>query len=343
MVLPSLAHLWSSSPGNSRSLPSAELATKLAALLSLPRPMDEVEEIERAIKQLWRSELGRPVADREAARAFSRFFNQVGFTFKYKPYGVKIASPFGYSIFDLNQNEGFSFQVHTKPKREAFHILKVKQGGFVFLCSRQEWESGAGEWVQNWVRGDKLPDSQPYVWFPTAGQTIPVSAPDVVHTVIGCVLEEFASCSVDAVDRLFDQNSRLSLVLPEGHPSIAEIVASGHQGLPTESVVRRGIGWSVVAMDPGAMIIDVPEGFCGARVAVCSDRPSTIEPRSGWVTSLTPVSGAVECRTADLSFTLGVGDIISSAPGWGLKLNAPDGAIVAVHSVASEVVLQDWS
>lgn len=341
MPLSSLGRLWSAPPG--ATPPSIGLAAQLAALLSRPCPMEEVEEIEDAIKQLWRSRLGRPTMDREDAGAFAGFFNKVGFTFKYKPYGVKIASPFGYSLFDLNQNEGFSFQVHTKPKREAFHILKVKEGGFVFLCSRQEWEAGAGDWVRQWARGDQAPGAQPFVWIPVAGQTIPVSAPDVVHTVIGCVLEEFASCSVDAVDRLFDQNSRHSLMLPENHPRIAGIVAGGHPGLPTESVVRSGNGWARSAMDPAGLIIDVPDGFRGARVALSGGRPVVIEPRCGWVTSVTPVNGAVNCRTADSAFTLNAGEILSSAPGWGIEMTAENGAVVAVHSVASEIFLQDWS
>lgn len=343
MRISPLEPLWSEPSLDADAPPSSELARRLSALLSLPQPLDEVEDIEAGIKQLWRSRLSQPRMDRDAAQAFVRFFQHVGFTYKYKPYGVKIASPFGYSIFDLNQNEGFSFQVHTKPKREAFHILNVKDGGFVFLCSRQEWEDGARDWVQDWAVGNRAPDSQPFVWIPSPGQTIPVSAPDVVHTVIGCVLEEFASCSVDAVDRLFDQNSRNSLTLPESHPRIGELIAHGHGGLPIASVVRAGSAWLTTAVSAHEPIIEVPDGLSGRRLTLCSAEPEILESRPGWVTSLMPVSGVVEVLTSGLGFTLRVGEILSAAPGWEVVVEAHDEATLAVHSVASEIVLQDWS
>ncbi|MGQ0679205.1 MAG: hypothetical protein ACT4OM_06040 [Actinomycetota bacterium] len=340
---PTIARALDAAPRLSGKAPDQVLARELATLLSVPQQMAEVEEIENGIKELWRAGLGRERMSRPQARAFVRFFREIGFTYKYKPYGVKIASPFGYSVFDLNPNQGFSFQVHAKPKREAFVILEVKQGGFVFMCSQQEWGEGALRWVREWADEQAQEGSSPYVWMPSPGETIPVSAPGVVHTVIGCVLEEFASCSVDAVVRLFDQNSRTGFTLPQAHPGVGELLMRGYPGVPDRSVERAAGMWESRPLAAGAPVIDVPGNFTGARKALPPGGRIELAARPGWVTTIVPVSGDAFLATAGLKLQLRVGELVSIPPGWAAELESREGATLAVHSVAAEIVLMDWS
>lgn len=335
-------------PGSPTGAPPAAekaetAAGELSEWLAIPRPQDEVERIESSILRRWAPKIAQPMMAGEDARAFMEFFREIGFIYKYKPYGVKIASAFGYSIFDLAPGQGFSFQVHTKPKREAFHVLQVHPGGFVFLSSRQEWDEGAGRWVQDWAAGRQPAGSQPCVWEPSPGQTIPVSDPNTVHTVIGCVLEEFASCSVDAVERLFDQNRRSSVVLPDRHPGIDSILSRCHPGLPVSSVVRQGGGWIERPAGPESPIIDVAGQFVGRRMALAAGRPQVLPAVPGRLTSLVPVRGGVRCRAVDQQFHLRVGEMLCVPPGWEATVDAEAEATLAVHLVSSDVILQDWS
>jgi hypothetical protein len=59
---------------------------------------------------------------------------KVGFLFKQKAYGVKCSLPTGYSLFLLNQNEGFSYQRHESFKIELFHFFRPDQTTFCYLA-----------------------------------------------------------------------------------------------------------------------------------------------------------------------------------------------------------------
>jgi len=47
----------------------------------------------------------------------------------------------------------------------------------------------------------------PYRFEPRPGDVFVISELGVVHTVVGCVLEEYATVSTDMVERLYDQNA----------------------------------------------------------------------------------------------------------------------------------------
>jgi mannose-6-phosphate isomerase-like protein (cupin superfamily) len=92
-------------------------------------------------------------------------------------------------------------------KLEVFHILQVKPGGFVFLCDFAQWKSIYNEeHFQRWLAGDENEDYDRYKFVPEAGDVFVISELGVVHTVVGCVLEEYATVSTDMVQRLHDQN-----------------------------------------------------------------------------------------------------------------------------------------
>lgn len=319
------------------------VAQHYAEQLSSPLPIDHVEEIEADIKSMWRNRLCGPRMKARDAKAFVEFFRTIGFTYKYKPYGVKIASPFGYCIFDLKQGQGFSFQIHSKPKLEAFHVLSVKPGGFVFVCSQSEWERDGLTCVQRWTRGDTSTLACPYAWFPFPGDTIVIADCNVVHSAVGCVIEEYANCSTDAVVRLYDQNERKhSDYLPQSHPSVAQLLNAGHAEPPTHSVSRDGSSWRSSQLDEGGPIIDVAHRIQGQRLKLSKDQTFAVAAKTNAVTTLICVRGSLECLLCGVSALMAPGDIVTIPPGWGATLHAGQPATLAVHSVAPGQIFQDW-
>ena len=130
----------------------------------------------------------------------------LGLLLKYKPYGVKCSTVLGYSIFLLNQDEGFSFQRHIDFKTELFHCIKAYSGGYAFIAENADFAKMIKDSsIENWWKtgkGEFSRFAKPLI----SGDVIKVERPGIVHTVIGCIIEEYANTSVDMVDRLFDQN-----------------------------------------------------------------------------------------------------------------------------------------
>lgn len=169
-------------------------------------PIDRTERLETLLKALLRSILEKPLSGPEA-RQVTRFQMELGFILKYKSYAIKAATPFGYSIFLQNERQGFSFQQHTEHKLEVFHVLHVKPGGYVFLCDFEQWSSIYNkETFRRWLAGGDNEDYDRYKFVPETGDVFVISELGVVHTVVGCVLEEYATVSTDMVQRLHDQN-----------------------------------------------------------------------------------------------------------------------------------------
>lgn len=169
-------------------------------------PIDQAERLEMLLKLLLRSILRNQLSGAEA-RQITRFQMELGFILKYKSYAIKAATPVGYSIFIQNERQGFSFQRHIEHKLEVFHILQVKPGGYVFLCDFEQWKRiYKKESFQDWLAGKENADYDRYKFVPASGDVLVISELGTVHTVIGCVLEEYATVSTDMVQRLHDQN-----------------------------------------------------------------------------------------------------------------------------------------
>jgi len=168
--------------------------------------IDRAEAVEALLKRVLKERLSRPVSGADARR-IARFQQELGFIFKYKSYAIKAAVPLGYSIFLQNPGEGFSFQRHVTHKTEVFHILEAPPGGYVFLCEAEDWERHYDkETFDAWLAGESHPFFDRCRFVPKPGDVFVISRLNVVHTVIGCILEEYATVSTDMVDRLHDQN-----------------------------------------------------------------------------------------------------------------------------------------
>lgn len=178
----------------------------LGEFLRRDMPIEQTELLEALLKAILLTAMSRPVSGPDA-RQIAQFQKDLGFILKYKSYAIKAASPVGYSIFLQNEGEGFSFQRHIVHKLEVFHILSVKPGGYVFFCDFADWkEVYEKSAFERWLNGEPNPRYDRYRFVPDPGDIFIISELGVVHTVIGCVLEEYATVSTDMVDRLHDQN-----------------------------------------------------------------------------------------------------------------------------------------
>ena len=178
----------------------------LAEVLRADSPIAVLEESERQLKRILTDELSAPL-DGPRMRSLASFQQNLGFLLKYKSYAVKAASPLGYSVFLQRPGEGFSFQQHVTHKTEIFYILDVPPGGFVFLCDFADWQRIYDrDTFLAWMNGAKDDRYERYRFVPRPGDVIVIDRLSVVHSVVGCVLAEFATVSTDMVDRLHDQN-----------------------------------------------------------------------------------------------------------------------------------------
>jgi len=181
-------------------------------------------------------------------RALASFQRDLGFLLKYKSYAVKAASPLGYSVFLQRPGEGFSFQRHITHKTEIFVILDVLPGGFVFLCDFAEWERVyERDTFLIWLNGARDDRYERFRVVPRPGDVIVIDRLNVVHSVAGCVLAEFATASTDMVDRLHDQN--------EGRSIPAEFTRSY-----SEQRIR-GLGWP----ETSSVLTPGPSGWTRAE------------------------------------------------------------------------------
>lgn len=200
--------MYQSDNGESADV-SAETPAPWASMVDALRadsPIAVLEASERQLKHILQRELSQPL-DGDRMRSLARFQQDLGFLLKYKSYAVKAASPLGYSVFLQRPGEGFSFQQHTTHKTEIFFILDVLPGGFVFLCDFDDWTRiyDRASFLA-WMNG--VPDEryERFRFVPQPGDVIVIDRLSVVHSVVGCVLAEFATVSTDMVDRLHDQN-----------------------------------------------------------------------------------------------------------------------------------------
>jgi mannose-6-phosphate isomerase-like protein (cupin superfamily) len=178
----------------------------LKDFLSQDRDFDAVESMEKVLKTILRKELSGKVSG-DLARRLAVFHKDVGLILKYKSYSVKACTPLGYSIFPQNPGEGFSFQRHISHKTEAFHIVKTHPRAYVFFCTYSDWvQNYDQEAFALWLEGNCDPRYDRFRFIPRPGDIFILDRQDIVHSAIGCMVEEFADTSSDKVDRLHDQN-----------------------------------------------------------------------------------------------------------------------------------------
>ena len=308
--------------------------------LAVPRPYREVEDCEAALLALWQDVLSGTVGDLMELEACSAFFSRLGFLHKYKTYGVKVALPFGYSLFDLAPGRGFSFQVHEEPKLEGFHVLRPKSESLLYIADLDEWEGGGRQWAL-----DHLVDGVPTPFpagalVPLEGDVATVSETSVVHTVLGCVLEEYASCSVDSVVRLLDQNDRSDPELPARHLAPAQLLRSGSTRLPRRHLARSGAGWVRRTPPWGGEVLETSQ-VRGWREVLRPGVAQALVP-GAHVTSVVVVSGRLSASLSRTLLTRSPGEVVVVPPGLPVTLACDVPTTVSVHQVPAELATRTW-
>jgi mannose-6-phosphate isomerase-like protein (cupin superfamily) len=178
----------------------------LPQFLSRDLPIAVLERYEELYKDLLRPLLTSRLSLPQAWE-LARVQLEIGLLLKYKSYAVKASSPLGYSLFLQEPGQGFSFQRHITHKTEVFHILDPQENGYIFLCSYEQWnEVYEPHRFSAWLQGADDPGYERFRHPARAGDVYVLDQLGVVHTVVGCILEEFATISTDMVERLHDQN-----------------------------------------------------------------------------------------------------------------------------------------
>ncbi len=177
-----------------------------APALKMDASIEETERTEQHYKELLRK--CAESDDPAVALLVAKTQKEIGFILKYKSYGIKATTPLGFSLFFLEPDQGFSFQRHRDFKIEVFHFLEIKnEKSFAFLCESDDWEKAyKPEKFSQWLNGVHDEAYAKLCYTPKPGDVLRVDRPGIVHTAIGCVLEEYANVSSDMVDRLHDQN-----------------------------------------------------------------------------------------------------------------------------------------
>ncbi len=272
---------------------------KLVDALQQDQPYGDVERLEFEI----RAHIRR-MAYANQAREVAELVKRIGFLLKYKPYGVKCSTLLGYSVFFLHEKEGFSFQRHAVHKTELFHFVDVLPGGYVFVGEQTDIvEATKRGTMQDWWQGKNNAFDR-FVRVPTPGDAFEIERTGIVHTAIGCVLEEYANVSTDMVERLFDQNAGRRPVI-RGRSDVLKNIAKLHVPIPTRAyTLRQGafVPISIVPVAPAPGVRDhvmhEDANFAARRVFIEPGFEWTMEVGPSFV-SLFCSDGRVTCAHAD--------------------------------------------
>ncbi len=172
---------------------------------------------------------------------------------------------------------------------------------------------------------------------------IEVGQTKLVHTVIGCVLEEFATCSTDTVVRLFDQNTGQAVVLPTAHPDIASILRRT-AWLPRRKLSRTEGGWSAVAFQPDSPLIDVRGELTARRVPLAASRDDlSFAPLNDRLVVIVPLNKPLVVDAIGTNWKVAPGETVAIPQNvsFGVHSAAAD-SLFALHVVSSELALKDW-
>jgi mannose-6-phosphate isomerase-like protein (cupin superfamily) len=314
-------------------------------------PIDQAERLEMLLKLLLRSIMRDQMSGAEA-RQIARFQMELGFILKYKSYAIKAATPVGYSIFIQNERQGFSFQRHIVHKLEVFHILQVRPGGYVFLCDFEQWERiYKKESFQDWLAGNENADYDRYKFVPAPGDVFVISELGTVHTVVGCVLEEYATVSTDMVQRLHDQN--IGRAIPPSFDRLHAEEALGAIQMPLTNRAVKGLEHrSIETIVPDAIQGGERTVLCdsfvrAARYAIAPKQATHFQREDDRVVLLRISSGdggLAMCDSSEIRFSIPrvevrTGDLVLIPPGVQYAIsNEADGYLTYSEQCISPAV-----
>ena len=321
--------------------------------LTSDMPIASLERFEASWKSSLDELLTTPLTGGEARRV-AAFQRDIGLLPKYKSYAIKASSPLGYSVFFQEPGQGFSFQQHRVHKVEIFHVLDTRPGSFALICSLDEWNASYDrDAFSRWLDGADDPRYERWRIPLQPGDVLCLEETGIVHSVIGCVLEEFATVSTDMVDRLHDQNegaaipesfcrdTALDLLRNVTAPAAShEVVLPGQERRP---LARRSF--------PGGEIVTIGAvpGLRAARIRLeggrqsprrTSDDEALVLFASGGDARLLLGTAAELERKDPPALELPRGTAAMIPPGMSWEIAAPGTeAEISVHSLRPEVAL----
>jgi hypothetical protein len=218
------------------------------------------------------------------------------------------------------------------------------------LCSRAEWEEHRAELIRLWEQG--RPEDARIAYRPLAGDVVVVEDLSTVHTAVGCIVEEFANSSYDAVLRLHDQNAGRTVTLPAEHTPVTEVLAKATALQPRRRVHRAGGEWVTAEVGTGVVeITSLPElGLVGRHVPLAGSAsragagPSGISGTVGAERVLTVfvLTGSVYVQVDAAKFELRAGDVTALAPNSGYRIvGADDESRLSLCEVSADVAFAD--
>ncbi|GAA0544512.1 quercetin dioxygenase-like cupin family protein [Rhizomicrobium palustre] len=332
------------------SLSWREALPRVAAALKRPMKIERAEEIEAVFKRYLKSSFAAGLSGADAAFV-AEASKTAGFVSKFKPYGIKCATALGYSIFFLHPGMGFSFQRHRTRKTELFHMLDILDRGQIYLSTSKEWDAVYEKDAFNrWLSGEENAGYQAYSRRPSPGDVYLVTELDTVHSVLGCVIEEFATVSTDMVDRLHDQNEAARGDVPMEKPeTVARWLSELPRPLPSNCwkslsdapaplPTKTGSGTKeIVLADTGEFLAERFEIAPSASLSLPADgdRARSLFCLGGHCRVTLTAPG--ESQGSDV--TLAPGEVIIVAPNLKLTMTAEDQVSLSSHTIRPALAL----
>jgi hypothetical protein len=316
-------------------------------------PIDRLESFEASWKHALDELLTAPLTGGEARRV-AAFQRDVGLLPKYKSYAIKASSPLGYSVFFQEPAQGFSFQQHRVHKVEIFHVLEAGPGAFALICSLDEWEAAyERDPFARWLDGAGNPLYERWRIPLRPGDVLCLEKVGIVHTVIGCVLEEFATVSTDMVDRLHDQNEGAAIPASFCRDRALDLLRTVPAPADSQEIVLPGQERRPLARHgfPGGERVTIGKvpGLRASRIRLEGGRQSPRQTSDEEALVLFASGGdvrlllgtAAELARRDLpALELPRGTAAMIPPGMSWEIAAPAAdAEVSVHAIRPEVAL----
>jgi hypothetical protein len=338
---------------------SSDMAGALERLEALREPLtsdmsiESLEQFEASWKHILDEMMTAPLTGSDARR-IAAFQRDIGLLPKYKSYAIKASSPLGYSVFFQEPGQGFSFQQHRHHKVEIFHVLDVTPGAFALICSLDEWNASyERDAFSRWLEGASNPLYERWRIPLCPGDVICLQETGIVHSVIGCILEEFATISTDLVDRLHDQNAGASIPESYCRERVLQLLRavpspSTSQSVSVEDKTRHELARQGFAGGDVVTIGEVP-GLRASRIRLESKKQSPLQ-RSEDQAQVLFVSRGDAClllgteaeltRQDPPSLDLPRGTAAMIPPGMSYQIAALGTEIeISLHSIRPEVAL----
>ena len=307
----------------------------LAPLLIEDRQIKETENLENLYKNLIKHISSQN--DQELKFLVAKTQKDIGFILKYKSYGIKASIPIGFSLFFLEPREGFK---KNKENPIGIDALSSNPGhSFAFVCTYSEW--------QKKYKGEINSDLDIFKFIPESGDILQIGESGIVHTVFGCVMEEYANISTDVVDRLHDQNKDRSVPDHYNRQYFNKLLKKVVYPLSNNLVSRQGDSFTRAVInwqnhdDISELKILQSSDFEAKRILIPNGKYWNLHTNDNYV-SLFLTSGSAKCEYEGRNINLGGYEILFCLPycNWTIQNTSGDNLEFSMIKINKSVALR---